>query len=344
MGQILRHWRVGTAVLFSLVLIAGASLLVRGVKAPPSVEASAESALLQEIAAKDSDGDGLPDWQEALYGTDPHATDTFQLGMTDGEAVAKGLIVPKAIADLPVAASSPLSFDSQGLPSPAADGSLTDFFAKNFFSLFLSSKQARGGASLSDSDVTNIMNTAVTSLSSAVATAPDFKSIADLTVAGSGTDALAAFAADIEAIFLRHADDGPKSSPTYLQEAVDSNDASALAALASRAKAYREMATGLSALPVPQELSTANLALINTMMRMSEITSDFARVNDDPLAAMLALKQYLPAAEALTDSFSSMAAVYARSDVALSSGAPGASFLKDIATIAAAGQGSSSAP
>src|SRR3990167_5251431 len=97
MGQILQNWRVITAILFSAVLIVGAFVLARGIESPSSAQASEETALLHAIATKDSDSDGLPDWEEALYGTDPHNQDSFHLGMSDGEAVAKGLIVPKAI-------------------------------------------------------------------------------------------------------------------------------------------------------------------------------------------------------------------------------------------------------
>ncbi|MBU6370732.1 MAG: hypothetical protein KGH93_00905 [Patescibacteria group bacterium] len=35
----------------------------------------------------DTDTDGLPDWEEALYGTDPHNPDTAGDGMTDGEKI-----------------------------------------------------------------------------------------------------------------------------------------------------------------------------------------------------------------------------------------------------------------
>ena len=38
----------------------------------------------------DSDGDGLPDWKEALYGTDPHKADTDGDGTNDGDEIAQG--------------------------------------------------------------------------------------------------------------------------------------------------------------------------------------------------------------------------------------------------------------
>src|ERR1035437_1193625 len=38
----------------------------------------------------DSDSDGLPDWKEVLYGTDPHKADTDGDGTPDGEEIALG--------------------------------------------------------------------------------------------------------------------------------------------------------------------------------------------------------------------------------------------------------------
>src|SRR3990167_6408014 len=135
MGQILQNWRILVSASLSIVLIVGAFLLARSVESPNSARASTESALLQAIAVRDSDGDGLPDWEEALYGTSPSITDSFNLGMTDGEAVARGLVVPKAIADIPVATSSPISYNAEGLPLTPAEGTLTAAFAKSFFTI-----------------------------------------------------------------------------------------------------------------------------------------------------------------------------------------------------------------
>ncbi len=72
MGRILRHWRVLGAMLISLALVIGAYVTARSVARPPTAQASEESALLKQIATRDADGDGLPDWEEALYGTDTH--------------------------------------------------------------------------------------------------------------------------------------------------------------------------------------------------------------------------------------------------------------------------------
>lgn len=328
MGQILRNWRVITATLFSVALIFGAYVLARGFGSPQVAEASAETALLQAIATKDSSGDGLPDWEKMLYGIPVNATTTdyFNLGMTDGEAVAKGLIVPKAIADVPIKTSSSPPLSPDGSLAPVSDDTLTATFAKTFFALYVTAKEANGGTALSEAQTSELVNQAVSSLSSTVTATPHFKSVSDLRSSGSGADALKTFAEEAEAIFAKNTADATMNELIYLQLVVENNDANALASLVSISKAYRNAAVGLAALSTPAELLAANTAIVNAMMRVSEITSDFARVNTDSLTTMLALQQYVPAANALVKAFSDAAAVYKAVGVTITAGAPGVSF------------------
>ncbi len=344
--KILPNVRVLAAALFSVAFIIGAYVFARGIESPSVAQASPETALLQAIAAKDSNGDGLPDWEKALYGIPVNATTTdyFHLGMTDGEAVAKGLIVPKAIANVSIAVSSSTSLDSNGLPPPPAAGTLTAAFAKNFLTFFLAAKQANGGADLSQQDMQNVANETIHSLSSIAVVTPDYKSASDLTVSGSGTDALKTFAASVEAVFLKNTSNATTSEVNYLQYAVDGNDAAALTHIASIAKAYRDTAVGLAVLPVPQELAAYDLTLINTMMRISEITSDFARVHNDPLATIIALEQYPQAVQSLGIAFMNIGEIYVSAGISLPAGVPGASFVNFIDGVAASRQTVASKP
>ena len=328
MGQILHdNWRILAAALFSAVLVISAYLLARSVESPPLALASAETALLQAIATRDSDGDGLPDWEEALYGTDPHTIDTRNLGMPDGRAVAKGLIVPRAIADIQVATSSDGMLVDPSLPPAPAQGTLTAAFAEHFFTLYLAAREANGGADLSEAQMNDVAVQALDSLASAIAGAPDYKSAKELTVAGSGEDALREFAVQAEAVLLLNKADATKSEILYLQDALQKDDDTALSHIASIAKGYRDAAVGLAVLPVPAELAAVDLALINALMRVSEITADFARADTDPLAAMLALKQYPEAVLALGIAFGDIGDLYRTVGVSLSAGTPGAAFV-----------------
>lgn len=321
---ITNNWRILAATLFSAVLVVGAYLFARGVGSPTSAQASTETALLQAIASKDSDADGLPDWEESLYGTDAHNPDSFKLGMTDGEAVEKGLIVPKAIADMSVATSTPV------------DSTLTSAFAKTFFSLYLTAKQANGGVDLSADQAGALADQAMEQLSQNFVPTTDFKETSDIKISGTGPEALRSFAATAEAVIKKNAVDGvTKSDIEYLQDAVQGDDATATEHLATLAKAYRNSTVGLAALSVPAELAAAHLAIVNSLMRLSEIYNDFARVDTDPLAAMLALEQYAQTELAAEQAFRTLASAYSAADVVLPAGTPGAAFVNLMADITA---------
>ncbi len=327
MRRILGNWRIPAATLFSAALIVGAYLFARSIEMPATAQASEETALLQAIATKDSDTDGLPDWEEQLYGTDPKNPDTRQLGMTDGEAVARGLIVPKAIADIKMATSSPLQTGEYGLPPPPEEGTLTAVFAKNFFALYLDAKQANGGADLSQQQLADVQNKALASLTNAVVVAPNFKSARDLTVSGSGPDALRAFAVLAEGVFLANTTSSTKGPLAYLSDALQKNDTTAFDRIASIAKSYRGTAAGLAALSVPTELAQDALALINSLARLSAILIDFTRANSDPLAAILALGQYPAAIQQVGTAFSHINSIYTNAGVTFTKGMPGAEFV-----------------
>lgn len=332
------------AALFSAVIVVGAYMLARGVESPEVAQASTETALLQAVATKDSDGDGLPDWEETLYGADSHNPDTFHLGMTDGEAVAKGLIVPKALADMPAATSSLAVAGADGLPPAPAEGTLTAAFAKSFFTSYLAAKQAAGGGALSESDMKDVANKAVSSLSSAITTAPDFKSGKELNVSGSGSDAMKAFAVSAEAVLLKNTTDATKTPLGYLKSILEDNDTTATPHLASIAKMYRGSAAGLAALPVPTELTADNLALINALMRMSEIVNDFTKADSDPLATILALQQYVGVAQALGNAFLNIGTAYTIVGITLPAGTPGASFVNFASEVMATERATTSKP
>lgn len=324
-GELYKHWQIGAAILFSVVIVVGAYVLARGIESPQSAMASEESALLQAIATRDSDTDGLPDWEESLYGTDPQVADTFKLGITDGEAVTKGLIVPRAIADVRTTSSTAIA-DANGLPTPA-EGTLTALFAQNFFTLFVAAKQAADGEDLTESQMNDVANQSLSMLASTVKGTPDFKSASDLTVSESSPEAFLTFAADAEMVLLKNTNDATTTDLNYFKSAIMNGDTSAYAHIASIAKGYRGSAAGLAVLPVPKELLSADLLLINSLMRMSELDTDFTKADSDPLVAILALEQYQTVMTAVGKAFSDIGDAYAAAHLALPSSAPGAHFV-----------------
>lgn len=335
MGRILEDWRLTLSTIFAVALIGGVYFFARDAEKPSDVQASPESALLQEMAMKDSTGDGLPDWEKVLYGIplDATTTDYFNLGMTDGEAVARGLIVPKAIADLPsppaaAAKNTSINYAAIGLPTPS-EGTLTDTFAKDFFALYLSTKQASGSGELTGAQVNALATESMNRFLENLAPATNFKTVADIKVSGTGPDALRAYAAAAETVIAAYI---PRPRPAknqiqYLQEYVNTNDAKILETLRAMAAFYRNAAAGLSVIAVPSEMAATHLALVNALARVGGEILDFSRIDRDPVAAMFALSQHSPTVAELGAAFADVARIFAAENIKLIPGTKGATFV-----------------
>ena len=80
-----RRWLVFVAVFVAVgifvLIFSGQKSNVARAPRQALAAVSPSSAQLQ----KDSDGDGLPDWEEALFGTNPHNPDTDGDGTSDGD-------------------------------------------------------------------------------------------------------------------------------------------------------------------------------------------------------------------------------------------------------------------
>ncbi len=330
------------ATLGAVVLVSGSYWLSHSVGTPPKAQASEESAVLQAIATKDSNGDGLPDWEKTLYGIPLNATTTdyFHLGMTDGQAVAKGLIVPKAVADLPAATSTAVATSAaldSSLPAAPAQGTLTAAFSKTFFTLYLAAKQQNGGANLTQAQVQSIAQTAMTQFASSISAAPDFKTLQDLPTAPNTAAALRTYATAAGTVFAENTANASTSEVAYLRQAVQdpANDTVPLAHIASIAKLYRQTAVGLATLPVPSSIAPYDLSVINALARLSGILSDFTKVDTDPMAAMLAIQQYPNAVQLLGNGLIGINQVYTTSGITFSANDPGSALVNLIPDIAA---------
>lgn len=293
-------------------------------------DAYSTNKILQAVATRDSDHDGLPDWEEALYGTDPHKADTRGLGMTDGEAVAKGLIVPNAVARINTPSTTPqTSSDDSLAPSPASN-TLTAKFAQNLFILYLSAKQENGGKDLSQQDLQKIALQAIDKFSKSVSISPNFKTKNEIAVSGSGGKALRAFASSADTVFSNTPIRSKKSETAYLYDALQnkSKDSaqSALTHITIIANGYQKISAGLSVLPVPKELAGADLNLINALYRLGAIIGDFTHINNDPLTAIIAMKQYPEAVQKLGKAFLAISSVYKDNSVSIPFGTSGYMF------------------
>lgn len=279
-------------------------------------EAQSAEELLKAYAAKDSDTDNLPDWQEALYGTDPYNPESFRAGIMDGEAVAQGLVTPR-VAVRPEEEPT----DPESIPGiAAAPASLTDRFAQTLLRQYLAN---RGQNPPSQQEIVSFVNAGVANLTEE-SVSPARYAAADLR---ASSETLAAYAAQAEAVFAARTVSADKNELSYFADALKGDDA-ALAKIDAISDAYAAIAAGLITTPVPAEARQAHLAIANALAHLSETSGDMAAMQKDPVRALVGISLYDRYAEELVAAFANLNGIFAARQVAPTEGAAGYYIVK----------------
>ena len=311
------------ALVIAGVLIVGSVVISNNGLAflnPNTVNAESTQGLLQAYAARDTDNDGLPDWEESLYGLDPNNAHSFSPTMTDGQAVAQGLVKPKFLTQ--TASSTENSTDVLPDGINAAPGSLTEQFSQSLLTQYLSQSD---GTEPTPDQITTFAQTAMQTFALNHAHV-DAYSLGQVSTGGTGSDALKQYAASAEKALAANTVNTDESEISYYSDAINKNDPAALKKVSEIGAAYTGLAPALMLVPVPEEAQQAHLEIANAAARLGGDITDLSMMNSDPLRAYLGLAQYDTDATALATGFSDMAAVFKNEQTNLQTGDSGYSF------------------
>lgn len=312
---------IGIALFISLVFIAAGYYFSSPLQTNIASATSTEE-LLKAYAAKDTDSDGLPDWQESLYGTDlqnPHSVDPV---LMDKEAVDQGKVEPKFKSEPP----PPEKVDPRSIPGDIpVSGSLTERFAKQFFQKFMMSQQV--GMSTSPADMQAFVADSVASLQLTEHT-PNTFTRADVRTMGAGASALRSYASTLsEGLTTTTSNTGAeKDELSYVYDAVINSDSKALAKVSAIAKAYRNAVTMAKKTPAPIELVDAHVELMNATAQLAESIENMAAFKEDPMRTLLGMSQYQVQGVRFIRAFATMDTIYQQAGVRIEVGEPGYSF------------------
>lgn len=237
MGYSTRKILIGSSSVLALLLI-GTAYATSGPLPFKTSAAGAESThdILVSYASKDTDADGLPDWQEALYGTDPTNAHSVNPSATDAEAVAQGLVKPK----FATATSTPV--DTSVIPGvQAGPTTLTDQFSKSLFGQYLKN---RGPNQPTPAEIATFVEQGVAQLKQSQATQDAFNQ-GQVRVSGTGPDALLVYAGDAEKAIYGVKITATRSEIEYFSDAVNKGDLKGLKQIKSLSDSYSQMAHAL---------------------------------------------------------------------------------------------------
>ena len=317
-----RTLRIIVASVVALVMVGGSYALSGPVPflGINVADAQTSAELLREYAAKDTDTDSLPDWQEALYGTDPYNAESFQAGIKDGEAVAQGLITPKVQV-----AAAPEATDLATVPGTAGSpNSLTDLFAQTLLKQYLTN---RGETPPTNAEIADFVEEGIATLVK-TSSPVDAYALKDIQTSGStGPLAMKAYLAAVENAFAVNTIPSEKNELLYFSDAMG-GDATALPHIRDISGAYKDIAAAMLKIAVPTEARQSHLRIVNALMGMSTITADMGAMEGDPLRALMGIGLYERQANGMVDAFASLNAQLIASQVTVTEGESGYAIFK----------------
>lgn len=307
-----RTLRITAASVLALIMVSAAYLL-SGPNFLTSRAANAAStdALLQAYAAKDTDADGLPDWEEALYGTDPNKAISNSFGIPDGQAAREGKLTPNALASqLPngdQGTSTPFTdADFGGTPAPAP-GSITEQFSREFLQQYVAASNGQPmDAATQQQLVTNLLSTIGQKVSGTMTS-----SYALVDVHTNTSVSLTQYAASVESALQDNSTTDMGDPYDLMLTAIESTDskeqASAAADLVKVSRVFASMAVQLRSTSVPPSLASAHVLLVQSIEMLSRSTAIISVYQKDPLATLGALQTYSTASDSFSAAFGQLA-------------------------------------
>ncbi len=269
---------------FAIVAIAVAFTTLRLEKSDVTTDVSSPIVITEKSAsaslASDTDGDGLLNWQETLWGTNPNETDSDADGVSDGDEVGLGA------NPLRQGASPVTSVEPYRAPSGLAS---TDALARELFSEYAELKKTGGVQSTQavDATLSELITRRVKEIQ------PE-KNVAlkDLTI--KGDISVAVYEKNVSDILRKSLAVKEYELSTFARVMSD-GDVSALQSLQSSALLYATLQNELMKTPVPSSLAGDHLRMVQSVGSIAQVVSLLSKWGGDPLDALVYVNAFAEA-------------------------------------------------
>lgn len=267
---------------------------VNNLSATGTTITSTQAIILNELLTRDSDSDGLADWEEALWGTDQNNPDTYGHGLGDRAEVQKKRDLAKAPGD-------------SGLATPQTE---TGKFGQELFVSLLAINE------------TGALNKGVTdSLSSSIARNLNKESQSyayvrsDIKTVATSETTLSAYRKGILQIIDRHRNDPVGDETKLIAQSMQTGDRDKLSEVKKNAVLYKNTARDYLTVAVPDKLLDIHLALVNSYEGAGAALDKIESVFDDPIVGIVELKRYRDSTDKIIFAFQDLANYFSRLDM-----------------------------
>ncbi len=239
---------------------------------------------VKDVVQKDSNVNGIPDWEESLWGLDPNTN-----GPSNKEFI---LAKQKALAEQSGTTVTTIN------NAPATDN---EALSREFFAVIMSLEQTG-----------NLDADAMKSVSEAIGKKIVAEPIDDTytrdkaIISNSDSASIEKYYSSLRSVFLKYEDKNIGDELSFVATALKNNDAGALELVNSIAEAYRSFGKDLMKISVPSDMLSAHLDLANNYDKVAQSINSLTRLATDPIIGMKGIINYKRYSEALVSNIENM--------------------------------------
>ncbi len=262
--------------------------------------ANTEAGRVRESLDKDSDGDGLKDWEEVLWKTDPKNPDTDGDGTNDNDEILAKRDPLRAGPDdaLPNIAALETSA-AKNITGPVSEENITAGLAKEFGTIYFRQKFSAQGDAIDPQQFSAALYEEITqALVGKASQLPEgYFSVADFTALDTNAPGdMRAYINKLGSV-LESVTFSGRNEIEIASEALMREEFDGIGELVVYSNNYRALAERMKTVPVPRELMDAHIAMANNFWRLSIIVADMSRLREDPIRGTIGMREYAEEAE-----------------------------------------------
>ena len=267
-------------ILIILAIFFGVYYLVKYIKNKPSSKKPV-TVLVKDVVQKDSNRNGIPDWEESLWGLDP-----LKNGPSNKEFIFEK--------------RKTLAMTNGSMEDPSQLTS-TDDLSREFFSIIMSLQQA---GTLNEESINLVSNT----IGEKIVTTPipDAYTKNMLIIKPDSEANLTTYYNKFKALTEKYSDKNIGDELTFIAEGIRINDVTAMKTTQGVALAYKQFGKELLDIPVPQSLASTHLSLANNYEKTGQSIDGLTQILEEPLVGMKALLNYKKYSDALVYDINSL--------------------------------------
>ena len=270
------------------------------------------SKIASNLQEQDTDNDGLKNWEESLWGTDPLNPDSDGDGTNDGEEVKIGRdpmkYGPNDIIDNLAQARA-----NSSSTKPYSELSPTEKFSRDFFEQYMEVKQMSG--TVSENNVNAIVSNLLTKDYSIPAKE---YSISDINETNPLSQNIKDYGNKLGYYLTLNSVQSEENEIQIFVQAVTDNKNDDLKKLEPTIKYYEAMLNNLLQVPVPSNLTKSHIDFTNSISQVLKSIKDMRNYEIDPLISLYAINNHQTAVKNMVNALNTIYSVIVKSGITFS--------------------------